>query len=214
MKRYSPKYFMRLMQDYIDTDPRENIKRYFRLYHAKLQQEEGKTARAQDELETLMSTVLLDTAHEKLFLGRLYESLAGIYGKQKNTVKKEMFTNTLYEQYPQLIPFSELSPAIHLQVSGTDDDITKRVMDELRNCDINFVSEMNNNIPVATVVFRKKGIKYEALVNVISGNNKRVVSNEKFLFMNPLGAGKEIAMRLFGSSGALELEVPQPPPAK
>jgi hypothetical protein len=205
---------MRLMQEYIDTDPRENIKRYFRLYHAKLQQEEGKTAQAQDELETLMSTVRLDTAHEKLFLGRLYESLAGIYGKENNTTKKEIFTNTLYEQYPQLIPFSQLSPAIHLQVSGTDDAVTKKAMEELKNCDINFVAEMNNNIPVATVVFRKKGIKYEALINVISGNNKRVVSNEKFLFMSPAGAGKEIAMRIFGSSGALELEAPQPPPAK
>lgn len=210
MKRYSPKYFMRLMQQYADNDPRPNIKRYFELYHAKLQLESGKQKEAKTSLENLLGTVLLDTAHEKLFLGRLYESLAVIYDKDKQTDRKESFLNTLYEQFPQLIPFSQVKAGIHLQVSGIDDAVTKKVIDELKNCNIDWVTEMNSNTPVATVNIQKKGIKYYVTINVVSGGSKRVVSNEKFLFMQPAGAGKEIAMRIFGSGGAVELENVQP----
>jgi hypothetical protein len=208
MKRYSPRYFMKLMQQYIDTDPRYNIKRYFQLYDAKLEWENGKKKIAQETLENLMGTVLLDTAHEKLFLGRLYEALAKSYDHDENEAKKDLFINTLYEEYPQLIPFSGLAAGIHLQVSGADDDVTKKVVEDLKNCNINWTSSPGAGIPVATVVFHKKGIKYDVTINVTSGNNKRIVNNERFLFMQPAGAGKEIAMRIFGSSGASELELP------
>ncbi|MES2647148.1 MAG: hypothetical protein V4717_09755 [Bacteroidota bacterium] len=207
MRRYSPKYFMKLMDQYIATDPRNNIKRYFQLYNAKLAYENGEKKEAEESLEKLMNTVLLDTAHEKLFLGRLYESLARSYENNKKQDKKELFMNTLYGQYPQLIPFSGLSSNIHLQVTGADDAITKNVIRELKESNINWVP-LTANTPVAVINFRKKGIKYEVTINVTGGNNKRVVSNERFLFMQAPGAGKEIAMRIFGSSGTSELEPP------
>jgi hypothetical protein len=208
MKRYSPRYFMKLMQQYIDTDPRYNIKRYFQLYDAKLEWENGRKKDAQETLEKLMGTVLLDTAHEKLFLGRLYESLARSYEKNDNEEKKDLYLNTLFEEYPQLIPFSGMAAGIHLQVSGTDDAVTKKVVEDLKNCNIKWLPSISSTAPVATVVFKKKGIKYDVTINVTSGSNKRIVTNERFLFMQPAGAGKEIAMRLFGSSGATELELP------
>lgn len=213
MKRYSPKYFMKLMDQYIATDPRYNIKRYFQLYNAKLEYENGRKEDAQAMLEKLMGTVMLDNAHEKLFLGRMYEALARSYEHDKNEEKKDLFMNTLYEQFPQLIPFSGIAAGIHLQVTGTDDAVTKKVVEELKDCNIKWEPLTGTSTPVATVDFKKKGIKYTVTINVISGNNKRIVSNERFLFMQPAGAGKEIAMRLFGSSGASELELP-PSPAR
>lgn len=207
MKRYSPKFFMKLMQQYIDTDPRLNIKRYFRLYNAKLEWENGNKKEARVSLENLANTVFLDTAHEKLFLGRMYEALARAYGQEENEAKKDLLMNTLFEEYPQLIPFSGITPGMHLQVTGNEDAVTKKVVEDLRDCNIKWLPLTGSSTPVASVVFRKKGIKYEVTINVISGTNKKVVTNERFLFMHPEGAGKEIAMRLFGSSGAAELEV-------
>lgn len=208
MKRYSPRYFMKLMQQYSDTDPRNNIRRYFQLYDAKLEWENGKRKTAREALEQLMNTALLDTAHEKLFLGRLYESLARAYEQDNNEEKQQLYVNTLYEEYPQLIPFSAMQASMYLQVSGADDAVTKKVVDELKDCNIKWLSSPTANTPSATIVFKKKGIKYDVSINVTAGNNKRIVSNERFLFMQPAGAGKEIAMRIFGSSGATELEQP------
>ena len=43
-------------------------------------------------------------------------------------------------------------------------------------------------------------------MNVKSGLNKRTVINEKMVFKNTIGAGKELALRLFGKSGAIIFE--------
>jgi hypothetical protein len=207
MKRYSPKYFMKLMEQYVATDPRPNIRKYFELYNAKLEWENGKKKTAQEYLEKMMNTVRLDTAHEKLFLGRLYESLAKGYNHQKNTEQKDLYESSMLNEFPQLIPFSELPAKVYLELSGTDDAITKKVVQELKNCDIDWQPSASSNAAVATVIFKKKGIKYDVTVSLTGSNNRKLVNNERFLFTQPDGAGKELAMRMFGASGAIELEV-------
>lgn len=206
MKRYSPKYFMKLMDQYITTDPRNNIRRYFQLYKAKLEWENGKESTAKTALESLMNTVRLDTAHEKLFLGRMYEALAVAYNKDDDKEKTELFTGALYNEYPQLIPFSGLPASMYLEVTGEDDAITKKVVEDLKACNINWKSSAGNGVPSAKISFRKKGIKYEVVINVQHKAWFKVL-NEKFLFKEAEGAGREIAMRLFGSSGTSELEI-------
>jgi hypothetical protein len=212
MKRYSPRYFMKLMTDYIDNDPRSKIKKYFQLYEARLNWEAGKRQPAQDKLEALLNDVRLDTAHEKLFLGRLYEGLALSYNSTADASKQNnMITNAL-EQYPQLLPFSNLPIAMHLQVNGQQDALTEKVITELKNCNINW-QNTTTGAAEATVTFKKKGIKYEAELRMRSASGKTIVFGERFLFKEAEGAGKEIALRLFGKTGAQELEAPPKKPA-
>lgn len=213
MRRFSPNYFRNLMDEYLVNDPRANIKRYFQFYSAKLGWETGKKQSSADELEKLMGSVRLDTAHEKLFLGRLYESLARVYEDREEEEKKNQYIETLFETFPQLIPYSGIQPSVYLTQSGDDDEMTKKVMKELKESDINFTDKPGTNILSATVNFRKKGIKYEVSINVSSSTGKKVVNNERFIFMDATHAGHELALRLFGTGGPLELE-PPPVPAK
>jgi hypothetical protein len=207
MERYSPGYFARMMKDHTGSDPRVRVKRYFDLYEARLQLAKGETKDATQNLENILNTVLLDTAHEKLFLGRLYESLALANEEQNKPGEADKYLNALYDTYPQLIPFSGAKPAMQLTVSGIEDDVTRQVYSQLMQCNINWKTAPGD-YPAAVVQLGKKGSKYEVVLQVTSTQNRRVVAGERFLFRSPQEAGAEIAMRLYAKGGAMEIEPP------
>jgi len=206
MKDFSPQYFIKKYTDYQQTDKRSNIQRYFKLFDAKFKWVNGDEKDATKDFENLDRTAILDTANEKLFVARLYESLSKAYEESDNKNKQSAYSNALFEEYPQLIPFSGITMPMRLSVSGVDDAITKAVTNEIKKCNINF---SGNNGPAATIIFNKKSNSYEAIINVRSSTGKPIVNNARLIFKTAEGAGKEIALRLFGKGGALVYE-PQP----
>jgi hypothetical protein len=211
LKDFSASYFTKKYQAYQVTDKRANIQRYFKLFAAQFKLKTGKNKEAQKELENINETVLLDTAHEKLFVARLYETLAGIYDDTGEKSKLKRFSNSLYEEYPQLVPFSGLAMEMVLNTAGADDAITKQVVGDLKDCNIKWVKgAAAQDAPVATIVFTKKGTAYEAVMNVTSAQGKKIVANQRLIFKQAKGAGGEIALRLFGKGGALVYDPPPP----
>ncbi|MEJ7679400.1 MAG: hypothetical protein WKG06_16375 [Segetibacter sp.] len=137
----------------------------------------------------------------------MYEGLSKGNDKEGNEKDYNYYINALYNEYPQLVPFSGLTAKMKLIFKGVSDDNTQAVAKEIKQCDIQWVTDADGDIPVADIAFIKKGGKYEATVNVeVKGWNKFVVSNEKMVFKNPEGVGKELALRLFGKSGARVFE--------
>lgn len=202
IKDFSPTYFIKKYQDYQKTDDRKNLQRYFKLLTYQMQWKNGDEQQAFDGYKQMVKEVLLDTSNERLFLGRLYEGLSKGYEKEGNERDQNFYTNALFEEYPQLLPFSGLPMAITLSTSGTDDSNTRKVLKEIKGCNIRWVDQPDGNTAVANISFEKKGDKYEATVNVKSGLNKSAVVNEKMIFKDTEGAGKELALRLFAKSGA------------
>jgi hypothetical protein len=207
MKDFSPQYFIKKYVAYQSQDKRSNVQRYFKLFAAKFKLEQGDEKDAKADLENINQTTLLDTANEKLFMARVFESLAHIYDEDGNKNQFDNYSNSLMETYPQLIPFSGLKISMQLSVTGVGDATAKEVESEIRDCNIAFGSEGCK----ASVVINKKTTAYEALITVRTDKGKTIVKNERLIFKKPEGAGKEIALRLFGKSGALVFE---PPPVK
>jgi hypothetical protein len=207
MKDFSPKYFMKKYEDYQRTDKRSNIQRYFKLYAAKFKWENGDKKEATKDMEDMDRSVFADTANEKLFIARLYEGLARAY--QGDERKFQLYSNAVMEYYPQLIPFSGITPSINLSVSGVDDANTKKVISDLKDCDINF--NRSNSIANANITFIKKDDTYEALMTVRSMNGKLIAYNEPLIFKKTDGVGAEIGLRLFGKGGAVVFEPPPKP---
>ncbi|HXL59025.1 MAG TPA: hypothetical protein VN958_22335, partial [Chitinophagaceae bacterium] len=144
-------------------------------------------------------SIFADTANEKLFIARLYEELAKAYeGNDKR--KFELYSNAVLEYYPQLIPFSGIACSVNLSVSGADDAVTKKVINDLKDCNINFNSD--NYIAIANIEFNKKGNAYEALITVHSISGKIITNHERLIFKKADGVGSEIALRLFDKGGA------------
>jgi tetratricopeptide (TPR) repeat protein len=206
LKDFSPAYFIKKYEKYVQDDTRTNLKRYFRLIQHEMQLQDGDEDEATEGFEQIIKQVTVDTANEKLFLGRLYEGLAKAYDEDGNERDAEFYGNVLIEEYPQLIPFSNLPVKMKLVTSGIDDEATRTIIKELKKCNINWVNDTDANTPVATISFNKRGEKYEAVVNVNSGSRKVIVANEKFVFKPTEGVGREVALRLFGKGGGMAWE--------
>lgn len=207
MKDFSPKYFINKYTEYQQTDKRNNIQRYFKLFAAKFKWEKGDEKEALKDFENIDKTSLVDTANEKLFIARLYEGMAKGYDEDGNKSRFNNYTNALLGVYPQLLPFTGIKTSMRFSVSGIDDDVTKKVVDEIKDCNIDFSPTQPS--PTARIVFNKKGTSYEALITVIGSNGLPVVNNQRMIFKKADGAGKEIALRLFGKGGALVYD-PEP----
>ena len=206
IKDFSPSYFTKKYENYQKTDNRQNLQRYFRLIMHQMQWANGDEDKAFEGYQQMIKEVRSDTSSEKLFLARLYEGLSKGSDEEGNEKDYNFYSNALYEEYPQLLPFTGITLKMKLVTTGVDDKQTEKVVKELKDCNIQWVSDSDAGTPVANVAFIKKGDRYEATVNVTSGQNKMAVSNERMVFKNPDGAGKELALRLFGKSGAMVFE--------
>ena len=204
LKNFSPKYFEEKYQAYQHTDNRENIQRYFKLFEAQFKWQYGNESSARKDLDWIAKTTLLDTANEKLFLGRLYENLSKAY-KKEDDYSYSSYSNSMMTFYPQLVPFSGLSISMRLSVSGDETEVTNKVIKDVKRCNIHFTNGAGNT-PLASISFIKKGDKYQAIINVKDVNGKPLVSNEKLIFKEADGVGAELALRLFGKGGGLVYE--------
>lgn len=206
IKDFSPAYFIKKYEGYQKTDPRKNLVRYFKLFTHEMQWTNGDEDMAIEGYEQMIRETMLDTANEKLFLGRLYEGLCKGYKENDKDDSYDFYTNALYERYPQLLPFINLKAKMKLSVIGIDDENTENVVKELKKCNINWVDDADDTTPVANISFNKRGDKYEATLNVKSGMNNQIVANEKVIFKQIDGTGIELALRLFGKGGGVVFE--------
>lgn len=202
LKDFSPDYFIDKYEGYKKSDPRKEIQRYFDLFIASFTLQKGKEHKAVSLLENMENTVLLDTANEKLFIGRLYENLCIAYDKLDEDSKADGARSQLFNEYPQLIPFSGIKAKIYLSVSGVNDAIVKQVTKDLKKCNIDFVQSPGFADAQASLVFSKKGNTYQVSIYTTSSKGKIIAGNQQFIFKERGNSGYEIARRLFGCGGS------------
>ncbi|HEU0227653.1 MAG TPA: hypothetical protein VFQ86_07945 [Arachidicoccus soli] len=200
MKDFNPKFFAKKYHNYQTTDKRENIQRYFKLFEAKFNYEDGRYKIAEQELENILSNTKLDSENEKLFLGRLYEAASRVYKISRNQYSHSFYNNLLLETYPQLIPFSNIRIPMRLETSGVDDETTEEIKRQLSHVNIDWTDK--EKTPSVSIYFERRGDKYQATINVKSNTNIQVVSNRKLVFSSANNnVGNEIALRIFGKGG-------------
>ena len=202
IKGISPPYFAKYYHEKITSEKRPNLKRYMEFFYGSFLQAKGDENESRKVLENLLNNVLLDTAHEKLLMARLYENLAKEYEEDGDNDKRNNMMAYYYHVYPQLIPFSGLKVKMKLVTSGLDDKATSKVLGDLDDCNINWVSDPS--AMVVAVHFEKKKDKYEVTYSVKNSSTALIPEN-RILFKDAKGVGGELAMRLFGVSGPLEI---------
>jgi len=204
MKNISPHYFSEVYRQKIQTERRKNILRYMQLFYGEFSYEDGRYDESRQTLENTLNTALLDTAHEKLFVARLYESLARSYIKDAEKDKAESMKYNFFKEYPQLIPFSGFTIKMNLSTSPLNSGMEKNIIKELKGCHIDFTNERSNNIPGAYIKLSRLKNKYEADYGVVAANGKVITPLQKMYFKTEDGVGKELALRLFGVGGPVE----------
>ena len=205
MKNISPQYFANIYKQKEQDDKRKNIVRYMQLFYGEFSYEARNYKESRQTFETILQNVRLDTAHEKLFVARLYESLARSYAHDGDDIQAEAMKYNFFKQYPQLIPFSGFKIKMNLTTGGLNTAQEKNIIKELKDCDIDFTSNFGINIPIAYINFRAIKNKFEIDFQVTDGTGKPIVPLQKMYFKKEDGVGKELALRLFGVGGPVEL---------
>ena len=206
MKNISPQYFAEIYKQKEANEKRKNIVRYMQLFYGEFSYEKGDYTESMQTFENILNTALLDTTHEKLFVARLYESLARSYSHDDEKDKAENMKYNFFKEYPQLIPFSGFTVKMNLSTSPLNTSMEKNIIKELKGCDIDFTDETNSNIPKAFINFTALKNKYEVDYSVTDANGKIIVPQQKMYFKKEDGVGKELALRLFGVGGPVEFE--------
>lgn len=205
LKDISPAYFRDFYKQKAETEKRQNIVRYMQFFYGTFLFKTGESNEGKKIFENILYNTALDTAHEKLFLGRIAETLTTQYDNNGDKDNYNRMSAYYFTEYPQLVPFSGIKLKVKLNIAGVDDATTKKVVSELKDCNVNWVDD--NYAAIANISFEKKKDKYEIYYSVRNNTGKNVVLNHKVLFKDPKGMGKELALRLFGVNGPLEFEV-------
>ena len=168
---FSTNYFLDRFKKEITKEKRYNVKRYYKLFVAKLLMKKGNFNEAKSYLESILNEMLIDLEYEKLFLGRVYESLSICEKQLDNQSNSIKYSLKLFSIYPQLIPFSGIK--IPMRIHSNEKTMEqKSVIMGIKNANIEWTSNSNKNIPDVYINFGVKNklpiIEYHVIQN---GNN-------------------------------------------
>jgi hypothetical protein len=206
MKNISPQYFADVYRQKAGSEKRPNLVRYAQLFYGEFCYEEGKKYESRQSLENILNTAVIDTAHEKLFIARLYENLSHLYSNDDESDKAEAMRYNLFKEYPQLVPFSGITISARLVIAPLNNSVEENVVKELKGCDVDWQDHAGSNIPTAYISFSTVKNKYAADYYVTGADGKVIVGPQKMYFKKAAGVGKELALRLFGVGGPMEFE--------
>lgn len=205
IRDFSTKYFIHSFEKEAHTDNRPRIRKYFRLFTARLKMKQGNYKEAKMELDALSHATDIDPDYEKLFIARLYQAEAECAKELKYTNEYNDWLYKLYLIYPQLVPFTGMQMNMVLHV-GNDAD--KQVIERLKACNINWAINSSTTAPSVNLTFstgknNQKNITY----SVLDRNGKYLINKQTFSWKKPEDAGVELAYRLFDVGGnAQELQ--------
>ncbi|WP_118951102.1 hypothetical protein [Taibaiella helva] len=202
MRDFSTNFFTQRFQDELKDDQRKLIKKYFKLYIARLQMKKGNYKEAQQVLYDILNHERTDMEYEKLFVARTYEALAECAQKRKSISEYNESLYSFYTNFPQLLPYSDLQPNLRLKVLGGAD---AKLIDRLKRCNINWVAG-NVLAPEVTLKFGSSGTKKTVTYYVLDRNGKEIVPRDTYTYTKPEEAGVLLAYRLFniGRKGSAE----------
>ncbi|WP_447641352.1 MULTISPECIES: hypothetical protein [Chitinophagaceae] len=178
LQGFNDTYFIKKYDNYITTDPRSNIIKYFKLFKAKFLLEKGSDRKAKAVIDDLVKNSQFDPEFEKLFIGRLYEVAAQLnetYGSKDDAL---FYQNELLKAYPQLLPLAGLDIKMQLKIAG-DNNAASKIKSALNNSQISWSSQ--ESLPSLNIQIQKRdGKKAEILIDVADNSGSELYSSEVF----------------------------------
>jgi hypothetical protein len=192
---FSTNFFITKFENEIKTDKRYQVKRYYKLFLAKLLMKKGKYNEAKSYLESAMNEMQVNPTYEKLFLARCNEAiiLCNQEINKKSSIQKDL--TTLYNTYPQLIPFSGLPMEMKLHVNAKTAD-EQKIVSLIKQANIQWIESPNNADIDVYVSFDKKGAFNIAHYSV-KNNQTIIIPETEFSYKTAEQASNEIIYGIF-----------------
>lgn len=207
IRDFSTRFFLDKFEKEAGTDNRQYIRKYFRLFVARLQMKQGHYKEARAMLNAMLGEQSTDLEYEKLFIARAFEAEAECARKLDDDAAADDFLYRMYTVYPQLLPFTGIKTNMVLHLGPINNDEDRAVANRLKDCNINWVGS-NVPAPEAYVFFAHKGKTKSIEYYVQDRSGNYIVPRQAFSFKNAEEAGVSLAYRLFNIGGKAPETVP------
>lgn len=172
MEGFSVNYFLERFEQEIAKDKRYQIKRYYKLFTAKLLMKKKRFKDAKQYLESAVNEMQVDPQFEKLFQARCLEAIVICNQELGEENKIQSNIDKLYSIYPQLIPFSGLQMKMHIQSNASTKD-HKELISRIKKSNIHWTERNSESPYIVTITFSQKGT-FKMADCSISYNNKPI----------------------------------------
>lgn len=198
---FSTQYFLDRFNKEIQTDRRKNITRYFKYFVAQLEIKQGDYTKARAMLDDILKNQDIDAEYEALFLARVFQAEAVCAQKREDKNAYNEWMYKAYVMYPQLIPYTGLKMNMILHIAG---DVDEKAAQQLKACNINWVTDTDIPAPEAFVTFSNKGGKKSVQFYVRDRSGKVIVEQQGWSYTEAdVNAGITVAYRLFNIGGKI-----------
>lgn len=191
---FSTRYFQKEFQEKLENDPRPLVKKYFRLFSAKLKINQGKYDEAEEILHLLIGSPEVDPASEELFLARCYEALNQCAVKNKEKFLSIETMNQLYEVFPQLIPYSDMKMNFKLNTSG---NIDKKMLSKIKAFRINWLTDSDPNVLIVNLDFKQVNNKKSVVYSLSNSSGKIILPQQEYVYKNGEKEARNIMYGIF-----------------
>jgi hypothetical protein len=196
IKYFNAEYFIKIFKDKLQEDERERIHKYFNYFIAQFYLEDESYDLAIKYFESVLEDKYLDEANEKLLLARVNEGLSKAYEEKDNMVAANDNLMAFYMNFPQLVPYSDLTMKFNLKVANnTLTPEQEQIIEELKSCNIEWV-ENDLNWPTLKINMTKKDKKHLIDYQVDIAND--IKFEGRLELKNLEHPGQLIAFRAFG----------------
>jgi hypothetical protein len=197
---FSDKYFIQVYEDQLAKEPRERVKKYIRLFLARLYLNEDRETNALEQLDKAYEEITvedLSSDYDILLFARVCEAYAMVYTEQGNETLANEWALKMYRAYPQLMPFSSVKIKMQLQMSGAGKE-REHIEDALEDCDLNWTDDTDAAAVQVDVIDIEGGTMITYTVHE-PGSATSIMNGTLKLDSETNGnEGKIIAYRLFG----------------
>lgn len=169
IRYFNPDYFIDIFKNKRNKDERDQIQKYFSYFIAKFQLENEEYDLAIQEFEKILKDEYLDPKAEKLLIARIHEGLSIAYDEKGDITAANEHLLAFYINFPQLVPYSGLTMKFNLEVGNTTNDEQKTIIQELKNCNIDWVTN-DVNWPTLKINFVEKEKKQQLNYQVVLDN--------------------------------------------
>ncbi|MBK7763929.1 MAG: hypothetical protein IPI46_11290 [Bacteroidetes bacterium] len=172
---FSSQYFIDKFKKEIIHDKRVNVKRYYKLFTAKLLIKQEKYQEALSYLNEILQEAQ-QHPNEKLFYARTIEAMYTCKREIEDKDSHNELLFSLYVNYPQLIPFSSIQMPMRLHTNANNAS-QKKLIESLQNININWTKSSTEQSIDVYIQFENKAnlpvIKYSTKYK-----NKYVVTEQ------------------------------------
>jgi tetratricopeptide (TPR) repeat protein len=189
---FGNEYFIDIYKRRLQTDKRPRLQKFYFYFLGKLYLAEDDEEEAIRYFNLALKDKEMDDQYHTLLKARVIEGLAMATSGDDS----KRFTQQLYELYPQLLPFTDLTMSFQLNVEGEPSKSDEELLDELRDSRIDFSGK--ENTPTVTLSFAKATKATNVNYTVQLAGDIHQTGTLRVEDIEREGAGKLLAYRLFG----------------